>query len=135
MKAFALSLCMSLAMPALSWADSGSMSKSCSGKVRVCENPTKLQNCSNQYFYIYAYQYAYVYNESLESESHSFSLSGALSQSGDPQLLGLSGHWIIYDGEEFLLAIPYQSDKKIYVQQKGLLLGPENASAWQALCS
>ncbi|MCX5786558.1 MAG: hypothetical protein NTX59_12820 [Elusimicrobia bacterium] len=111
---------------------SGSMSKSCSGNLQVCSGG----GCSSEYFYIYAYQYAYVYNGAVQSESHSFSLSGALSQSGEPQLTGLMGNWIIYRGEKFTLAIPWESQYPIYAQQNGAYGGfsAPMAPGWQMLC-
>lgn len=111
--------------------DSGSMSKSCSGQIPVCDN-SQPRRCQNQNFYIYGYQYAYTYNGELRSENHNINVNGALS--GEYALLGLAGDYVIYDGPSFKLALPWASNLSIYAKQKNSLDGPGIGSGWKVLC-
>lgn len=107
---------------------SGSMSKSCSGMMKVCRNGY----CSDQPFFIFAFQFAFVLNNEVRSESHSFSFSGPL---GTPDQYTMQksvpGHHILYVGPEFTLAIPWEDAQGIYVSQG--ISGPGD-EGWRLLC-
>lgn len=110
-----------LAMGNPAHAESGSMSKSCSGQV------------FGEYFYIYAYQYAFVSNNEVASETHSFNFSGALEDEDDYVMQKqASDKYIFYVGPRFTLAIPYHSEDGIYAARD--LGGPGENGGWQLLC-
>ncbi|MBY0371833.1 hypothetical protein K2X33_14205 [bacterium] len=115
------------------WADSnsGSMSKSCSGRVRVCRPGTiyNPSNCPEEYFYAYAYQYAYVYNGEVRSESHSFSFSGALDKEEKATVSYAEDNQVFYDGRNWDLKIPYDDDAPIEAKQRNI-----RGARWQVLC-
>ena len=108
-------------------AESGSMNKDCAGELQVCDGKSA---CRTEAFSISATQYAYVDNGALKTETHTLVLKGALAQSGEPRIIGVSGKWVLYQGEKFKLAIPWNKAYPIYVQQTDVL----NAQ-WQVTCS
>lgn len=125
---FKIILAFSLMAFGLKAADSGSMSKSCSGRMEVCNG----SSCTKKYFYIYAYQYAIVSKQMIQSESHSFSFAGVLGDEDDYQIVQrVSGNHIIYVGPEFTLAIPFKRGNPIMAAQGVPGPGP---SDWQILC-
>lgn len=97
-------ICLSF-LSATAVAESGSMSKSCSGRL------------DGAYFYAYAYQYAYVYNGEVRTETHTFTFSGVLGNARDYVLESKRpyGNHLVYRGPKYTLLVPYVSGESIYV--------------------
>lgn len=107
--------------------ESGSMSRSCSGRVLVCNG----SSCASQSFYIYGYQYAYIYNGEVRSESHSLSTSGALGNSSEYQPGQYTeGKYVVHSRHGMDIALPWDSDYGIYMRQTG-----DTGSGWRLLCA
>ena len=102
---------------------SGSTSNSCSGDITTRDG-------SEHYVSIYAYQYAYVYRGRLESHSYSLNVSGILGDERDYRPVGVAGHWVIFRGRFFLLAIPWKDGLSVYVCQG---YGGPMGAGWQRL--
>ncbi|MCG2726587.1 MAG: hypothetical protein L6420_10145 [Elusimicrobia bacterium] len=103
---------------------SGSMSKSCSGSLS-----------GYGYFYIYAYQYAYISGGMVSSENHNFNFSGFLGDDEDYVMQKrVAKHHIIYNGPEYSIAIPWESDYGIYINVPNADGGTEVFSNWTLLC-
>ena len=90
-----------------------SMSKSCSGFMRYCD---QYGICSDEYFYLYAYQYVKFTGGNLDRHRHRFNFRGYLL--GEEDQYTYSGNYIsnhlIYNGPNFNLAIPWNDLESIY---------------------
>jgi hypothetical protein len=71
----------------------------------------------------------------VTSESHSFSFSGFLSGE-DFELIGWDGEHMIYESENFKIAVPYNSGSSLYFKDlRRRVDGPSGRrSKWQYLC-
>ena len=127
-------LLMLLCIPTIAFTQTTTMTKTCTGEMKVCDFTDKAVSCSSEHFYLYAYQYAYVYNGEISSESHSFNFSGALGDEKEYEISHLSNDHIIYKSQDFELAIPLEKKSKVYIKQKGSLGGPGRGNDWDILC-
>jgi hypothetical protein len=105
---------------------SGSMSRSCSGQIEICEGGI----CLAQPFYIYAYQYANIRHGEIVSESHNHNFSGFLGDANAYRAQGFAvDSYVIYQGPDYQLAIPYDSKFGLYFRSNR---GRQN---WRKLCA
>ena len=117
----------------LAWGSAGSFTRTCQAVIDFCDKPATNTGCKREHASIFAQQTAAVFNGEISSESHTLNLEGFLKQKKEPKLLGAAGDFIIYQGEKYVLAIPYNPTKKIHVKQVGALDSPDGGG-WQVVC-
>src|SRR5690606_34011419 len=133
-------LCVSFAAAGSALGESGSRSLSCSGRIKLCEDGSA--NCQERYFYAYTYQYAYFYRGELKSENHSFHFNGFFKD--DFRLVRAAHDWIIYEANNYKIAVPWRTGADLYDKPIRELDSPKidspfsrfklSRNGWQKLC-
>ena len=113
-------------LSSLSLSYAQSMSKSCSGTMRYCDD---LGICTDEYFYLYAYQYVKFSNGQLKRSRHRFNFRGyVLGEEDYYQFSGVvSENHLIYTGPDFDLAIPWDEQFPIYMVKR-------ETEEWEKIC-
>lgn len=106
----------------------GSMTKTCSGRMRYCD---KYGICSMEHYYLYAYQYIQINTDgSLRTHRYRFKMRDILGNKQDYIARDyVEGNHLVFDGPIFSIAIPWDSTLPFYYFQPNY-----GVHEWQELC-